>query len=286
MSRSITPLPMCTAPGRCPLAHSLSSRTSTRISFSPASMRLLTSGTFVSLTRCLASWTSFKNCGACAMASSRISLGKKGNTRAVGGGRSARTTAVQGARYSCTSYRTPSRVLTYSGRGFVSGVFLRKRPHQIHHVPSHGFGQAIALAHHLSFAFGDDEKNLSVGLARERCGIVPVVHRKLHRLDDVPFAVSLWAMTHGAIVAVNLACRRKAFRRGLHWIFLVDVFLGDLVIVRGGLRILRFLLRGIRLRARHSKTCSENRGRNQPCFAHKCLLRGRAGRARGIGEIL
>src|SRR5215813_12476273 len=56
------------APGMCPLAHSLSSRTSTRTNCSPASARRFTSGTFVSLTFFFASLTSFRNCGEWTMA--------------------------------------------------------------------------------------------------------------------------------------------------------------------------------------------------------------------------
>src|SRR6267154_867920 len=55
------------APGRCPLAHSLSSRVSTTRNFSLASMRRLTSATFVSLIFFFASFTSFRNCGAWAI---------------------------------------------------------------------------------------------------------------------------------------------------------------------------------------------------------------------------
>src|SRR4051794_14695834 len=66
-SRSMTPLPRWIAPAMCPLLHSLSSRTSTRVSFSPASMRFLTSATLVSLTRDLASLTMARNPGACCM---------------------------------------------------------------------------------------------------------------------------------------------------------------------------------------------------------------------------
>src|SRR5271157_5030239 len=55
------------APGKWPLAHSLSSRTSTSTNFSPASMRRLTSGTLVSLTRFFASFTMERNFGACAI---------------------------------------------------------------------------------------------------------------------------------------------------------------------------------------------------------------------------
>src|SRR6267154_1837992 len=67
ISRSIIPLPMCTAPGKCPFAHSLSSLTSTKRNFSPLPMRCRTSATFVSLTRVFASLTSFRNCGECFM---------------------------------------------------------------------------------------------------------------------------------------------------------------------------------------------------------------------------
>src|SRR6266851_8449410 len=67
ISRSIIPLPMCTAPGKCPFAHSLSSRTSTSKKFSPPCIRRFTSVTFVSFTRVFASLTSFRNCGECFM---------------------------------------------------------------------------------------------------------------------------------------------------------------------------------------------------------------------------
>src|SRR5262249_43471903 len=52
----------------CPLAHSLSSRTSIRVNSSPASSRSLTSTTVHSRTRDLASATSFRNAGACCLA--------------------------------------------------------------------------------------------------------------------------------------------------------------------------------------------------------------------------
>src|SRR6266478_5912743 len=53
--------------GRCPFAHSLSSRTSTSRNFSPASMRRFTSATLVSLIFFFASFTSFRNCAAWAI---------------------------------------------------------------------------------------------------------------------------------------------------------------------------------------------------------------------------
>src|SRR5579863_2581249 len=68
MSLSIRPRLICTAPGRCPLAHSWSSLTSTSRNFSPLSIRLFTSATLVSLIRGFTSLTSFKNCGECFIA--------------------------------------------------------------------------------------------------------------------------------------------------------------------------------------------------------------------------
>src|SRR5579863_3934028 len=68
MSLSIKPRLICTAPGRCPLAHSWSSLTSTSRNFSPLSIRFFTTATLVSLIRGFTSLTSFKNCGECFIA--------------------------------------------------------------------------------------------------------------------------------------------------------------------------------------------------------------------------
>src|SRR5579862_1591690 len=69
MSRSRMPLEMWMAPGKWPRAHSLSSRTSTRIIFSRASSRRLISGTSACWMRDRASSTILKNPGECFMGS-------------------------------------------------------------------------------------------------------------------------------------------------------------------------------------------------------------------------
>src|SRR5438876_2130553 len=57
MSRSITPLPIWTAPFACPAAHSLSSRTSTRVNLSADDSSAFSCSMSISLIRVLASLT-------------------------------------------------------------------------------------------------------------------------------------------------------------------------------------------------------------------------------------
>src|SRR5262245_40896280 len=68
MSRSMMPLQRWNALGRCPLAHSVSSRTSIRSNLSPRSNRCLIASTVVSRTRCLLSLTSCRKRGECCLA--------------------------------------------------------------------------------------------------------------------------------------------------------------------------------------------------------------------------
>src|ERR1017187_8852787 len=67
MSRSMMPLPRCTAPATFPAAHSLSSRVSTRTCASPPSRIFRYPARSISWTRVLASFTSFRNSGLCAI---------------------------------------------------------------------------------------------------------------------------------------------------------------------------------------------------------------------------
>src|SRR5512134_2468750 len=76
MSGSMMPRARWTAPRMRPLAHSWSSRTSTRRSVSPFSSRALTAATEVSLTRALASWTSFRKAGEWSTARLAHSVGR------------------------------------------------------------------------------------------------------------------------------------------------------------------------------------------------------------------
>src|ERR1700686_1874917 len=146
------------AVGTCPLLHSLSSRTSTSKSFSPASMRRFTSGTLVSLTRFFASCTSLRNCGECAMGASLLKSfwESVAHRQWLGGG---------GAQL---------RIGSGSRPGFLVAALACQGADQVHQVPAQFFRHALAFRHHFSFAFGDDVENFAVGHVGQRGRFMPV----------------------------------------------------------------------------------------------------------------
>src|SRR5258708_4258854 len=215
MSRSITPLPMCTAPGRCPFAHSLSSRTSTSRNFSPASLRRFTSATLVSLTFFFASFTSFRNCGAWAIGKtpSKNDLEMRITRANAPLGLALRSLPPSGFLDEDGSKRSRGFLIlrTFALRPFYRAL-LGKRAHQVHEIPSDFFRRSIAFARHLPLTLANNPKELAVSHLFDGRSVAPVTEFKLHIRSEVTLPVATFAVTHSAIVAKKLARFRQSFR--------------------------------------------------------------------------
>src|SRR5208283_368055 len=152
------------APGKWPLAHSLSSRTSTSTNFSPASMRRLTSGTLVSLTRFFASFTMERNFGAraigCLLAGWKLMIAQCAKKRRP---------KDTGRRYN------ESRMLQRLWLGGILPWFCSEGVHQVHQIPARFLFRAVTFAtDHFSAAVGDDVEQFAVGVLGDGAGITPI----------------------------------------------------------------------------------------------------------------
>src|SRR5579863_8704851 len=171
------------APGRCPRAHSLSSRTSTSVNFSPVSIRLFTAATFVSLTCLFASFTKARNFAACAMQFSPIRSSFQ-PTIAPGKQSSARFLRLIVEFCVCVWDGSAGRPLTSRSSCVRANLRLRrllrtllcKGTNQHHQIPAYLFGGAISLAPgHFPAPVGHDVKQFPVGHFCDRTGIAPIV---------------------------------------------------------------------------------------------------------------
>src|SRR3984957_20416885 len=175
------------------------------------------------------------------------------------------TRAKSPAHYSSMGTRRPRRRLRLRALG-------RHRAHEIHQVPAQFLGLPVPFSHHLSLAFGNDVKDLAVGLALESRGIVPVAHRQFHRFHDFAFAVTMFTVAHGAVIFKDASRLRQSFGRRLQRIFSRDVFWSDFVVINRRLSRTRTLLCRIARRGRHTETNQQKRTRNGERAPHTYLL--------------
>src|SRR6266851_8778521 len=215
MSRSMMPRPRWTAPGRCPFAHSLSSRTSTSRNFSPALLRRFTSATFVSLIFFFASFTNFKNCAAWAIGKLLQGMIRgEHNTNAMTSlvarrGHSESKNSGRGGPNEISQRLTRRRLCLW----FIRGALFRKRAHQVHEVPADFFRRSVAFARHLPFTVADNPKELAVRHLFDGRSVAPVAQLKLHVRSQVTLTVATLAVTHCAIISKEFAHFRQSFRR-------------------------------------------------------------------------
>src|SRR6266850_3862066 len=169
------------APGRCPLAHSLSSRVSTTRNFSPRSMRRLTSATFVSLIFFFASFTNLRNCGAWAIARllQEVIPGQHNTEDKV-------------LEISPLLSRIEQWVQNGSGRNWqrltrrrlrlrlIPCTLLGKGAHQVHEIPACLLRRSVAFARHLSLAIADYPEEFAVGHFLKSSSVAPITEFQLH----------------------------------------------------------------------------------------------------------
>src|SRR5260370_40138676 len=153
------------APGRCPFAHSLSSRTSTSRNFSPASLRRFTSATLVSLICFFASFTSFRNCGAWAIGKtpSKNDLEMRITQAKCRPSDLPCSRSRPQASWTKTAQREAGGFLilrTFALRPFDRAL-LGKRAHQVHEVPADFFRRSIAFPRHLPLPLPTNPKNFA-----------------------------------------------------------------------------------------------------------------------------
>src|SRR5712671_8034213 len=79
--------------------------------------------------------------------------------------------------------------------------------------------QAITFADHLVLTLHDQVINVAIRNPAQYRWVVPVLHFQTHRLHQVTFAVSAFAVAHRAIISKNLFCGSQHFRRGFYGIF-------------------------------------------------------------------
>src|SRR6266481_1434442 len=258
------------APGRCPLAHSLSSRVSTTRNFSPASMRRLTSATFVSLIFFFASFTNFRNCGAWAI--------EKLLQEVIAGEHS---TEEKPSRSAPCQAESSNGVQNGSGRNWqrltrrrfrlrlIPCTLLGKGAHQVHEIPAFLLRRSVAFARHLSLAIADYPEEFAVGHFLKSSSVAPIAEFKLHVRDEVALAVAALAMTHRAVITKKFARLRQSFRRWRNRILPGRVF-------RRHFRFSgsRFFLRGVHSGVQDGATREQNRTQDEDCPAHIFLLQG------------
>src|SRR5207302_6471466 len=117
------------------------------------------------------------------------------------------------------------------------GALVREGAHVVHHVPDRLILHAIAFGRHLIFALLDDVEQFAVAAVLQGRGIGFIVHAQLHVNGHIALAVSLFAVTHGAVVAVLFLAAGQRFRRGGDGILLASRLLWNGVVSRSGSRL-------------------------------------------------
>src|SRR6476660_6946930 len=85
------------------------------------------------------------------------------------------------------------------------GLLLGERTHQAHEIPAHFFLRSIAFPRHFSLAVADDPEQFAVGHLLDGSSVPPVAQLEFHVGGKIALAVARFSMTHGAVVAKELA---------------------------------------------------------------------------------
>src|SRR5262249_49176990 len=115
---------------------------------------------------------------------------------------------------------------------------------------------------------------IPVGDAVERRGVAPVLERQAHGADQIPLAVAVHAVAHGAVVAVNLFDRGEAFGSGLDGILGIRDRLRSLA---GSRRVLGLFLRLV-LRSLERDSGEKQDSQTDDPMAHSNLRAARMSR--------
>src|SRR6266851_975755 len=132
--------------------------------------------------------------------------------------------------------------------------------------------QAITFADHLVLALHDQVINVAIRNSAQYRRVVPVLHFQTHRLHQIAFAVSAFAVAHRAVISKNLFCGSQHFRRGFHGIFFLYWRCRRRCSRRGHRRFRRFLL-GFFLYAANANTNGDSDAQHLQNIAHERLPR-------------